>query len=353
MQPCIDMTTDRVKIVREPHILEKVVFVGGHPGCGKTMLTPIIGSFDRVEIQKFNYTIEHMCSLHLVGKMESDATSTMIRMLTDLDIYNMMMSRETNFRFKDLSSIFKNPGTWRYIRRLFAAGDEKTVERIKKERPILQITTHNLLAISPPLFEALGDRLRIIELVRHPLYMIKQWHVYVDLYGSDARDFTIWVDYKGQAVPFFAQGWEEKYVKSNSMDKVIYSIEHLMKLQEHVIQSLSESKKSQILVIPFEGFVLNPWPYLEKIEALLSTHITRRTLRELKRQKVPRKKIADGIGLSIYKKYGWRPSKKGTSEGEELSIRRDFAQKHASKEAMSVLDNLCAKYEMEHLNSAC
>jgi len=337
------------RVVREPYLVDRVIFVGGHPGCGKTLLTPIVGSLARVEIQKIDYVLEHICSLHFLGKIDDEVATVLIRMVTDLDLYHLMMSRETNFRFSDLSSIFKNPGTLRYIRRLFQPGDAAACERIKTTKPILQILAHNLLVLSPSLFKALGDRLRILEVVRHPLYMIKQWYLYIERYGTDVRDFTIWFDYQGHSLPFFAYGWEEKYLRANSMDKVIYSIEHLSLLGGRVIQNISEHEKKQILIVPFERFVLDPWPYLRSLESFLETHVTSLTRRELKRQKVPRKMIADGIPLPIYKQNGWEPPKKGSDEVKELGERRQFAAEHASPKAIGVLDRLCAEYEQKYL----
>lgn len=333
-------------VVREPYILDKVVFVGGHPGCGKTMLTPIIGSLDRVEIMKYNYAMEHICCLRLLEKLDPGSATVMIKMLTDLDIYHMMMSRETNFRFKDLSSIFKNPGKLRYIRRLFLKGDEHTIPRIRKERPILHHCVHNLLVISPPLMEALEDRMRMIVIVRHPLYMIVQWYLYVEHYGKDPRDFTIWIGHeKNKAVPFFALGWEEKYFNSNAMEKSIYSIEHLSNLEEQVLEAMTPEQRARVLVIPFEYFVFNPEPYMEEIENLLGTRMTKATLREMKRQKVPRKMLAEGIDLPVYsKKCGWTPPEHRT-EKEEMAKRREYAEKLASREAMAVLDRLGECYE--------
>ena len=57
-----------VRIVREPRLVERVVFVGGQPGCGKSLMTWLIGSFAGVEIQKYHYLIEHLCSLDVVGQ---------------------------------------------------------------------------------------------------------------------------------------------------------------------------------------------------------------------------------------------------------------------------------------------
>jgi len=246
--------------------------------------------------------------------------------------------------------MFKNRGTWRYLRRLVQPGDAAAVERIKREHPILHLTLHNALAISPLLFEALGERLRVIEVVRHPLYMIKQWFLYIDRYGTEPRDFGICLDYRGGAVPFFAHGWEERYLRSNAMDRVIYSIESLTRAGERVWHRLSDAQRAQVMLIPFEHFVLDPWPHLQRLEALLETTCTHATRRELKRQHVPRKMVAEGIPRPIYKQYGWRPPEPGADERRELQRRRQFAVELASPEGMEVLDRLCAAYEAKYLN---
>ena len=344
------VTEPLVRISREARLTEQVVFVGGLPGCGKTMMTPIIGSFARVELQKFNEPLEHVCGLRLLGAISEDVATMMVRMLTDLDLYRMMMSREINMRVADLTSIFRNPGTLRYLRRIFQPGDAAAVERIRRERPILHITMHNALAISPPLFAALGNGVRIVEVVRHPLYMIKQWRAYVERYGTDVRDFTLWFDAHGRAVPFFARGWEARFLASNPMDRAIFSIEHLLAMGRRVLEQLPTHQRSQVLMMPFEPFVLDPWPSLRRMEAFLGAPVTAATRRELKRQRVPRQRIAQGAARAIYKQYGWEPAGKATSERDELQNRRGFAATEASADAMNVLDRLSAEYEATYFD---
>lgn len=76
---------------------ETVLFVDGQAGCGKTLLSPIVASLARVELQTYTYEIEHYCALSFLDKMSSDAAQTLIRMMTDLRLYNTMMGREVNF----------------------------------------------------------------------------------------------------------------------------------------------------------------------------------------------------------------------------------------------------------------
>lgn len=334
-----------VRIIRGEEIVKEAVFVGGLPACGKSLFTAVIGSLDRVEIQKYNYTVEHICSLYFLGRLEEDVAITMIRMQTDLDLYNMMMARETNFRFKDMSSIFKNPRPWRYIRRLFSPGDAEALERIQKESPILQVLLHHAMMHAIPLAKAMGDRFRLIRIARHPLYMLKQWYLYVDSYGQDPRDFDLWFDYQGRALPFFVKGWEALYLKSNTMDKAIYGIDYSLQFAERAYQQLTPVQREKVLTIPFERFVKDEKPYLKQMEALLNTSVTKATAKELKKQRVPREMIADGRNEPVYRRCGWEVAEAGATERHELNKRMDFVAQHASPEGMKVLDRLCQDYE--------
>jgi hypothetical protein len=339
----------RAPIVTRPlRLADRIVCVGGLPGCGKTMLTPIIGSLARVEVQKFNYLMEYVSELSLLGLLPESAATSFLRLLADLDLYNLTMCRETNLRPSDTSSIFRNPNTWQYLSRLVQAGDAVAAARIRQERPILHLAIHNALAISPPFFTALQDGFRLIEVVRHPLYMIKQWLAYIDRYGTDAREFTLWLDANGQPVPFFAHGWEEKYLSLNPMDRCIHSIAWLLEMGEQALDSLAPSARRQVMILPFERFVLEPGPLLEEIEQVLDTTSTPATRRELKRQRVPRAQVAAGRPLAIYKQYGWQPPEKGKSEREELDARRRFVESQATPEAMQVLDRLSQAYEARY-----
>lgn len=340
-----ETASTQLQIVRHPSLVQEAVFGGGLPGTGKSLVTAVLGSFERVEMQKYNYLLEHICSIFYLGQMEESSAVAMVRMMTDLDLYHMMMSRDTNFRPSDMSSVFKNPRPWRYLRRLLASGDAAAAERIKKDRPILHVLTHNLLIHSPLLFKAMGERLKIVEVIRHPLYLIKQWFLYIDRYAVDGRDFTISFDYRGHSLPFFARGWEERYICCNAMDRVIYSIRHCYQQMEQILNGCTPQQQRQICILPFEWLVLDPWPVLRQLENLLKTHVTPSTYRELRKQRVPRKRIADGKREPIYKQYGWEPARRGLDERQELERRRDYAAEWATPAAMKILDEVCAWYE--------
>ena len=57
----------------------------------------------------------------------------LLRSVADEFINSSYLSRNTNFRWSDHSSVFKSPNRMKYFRRFFDKEDGETVERILKE----------------------------------------------------------------------------------------------------------------------------------------------------------------------------------------------------------------------------
>ena len=336
-------------VARPGHIAHQFVFLDGMTGTGKTMMAPILSTLARVEVQRIEHIYEYTCGLAHLGRLTPDGAQVLLRMYGDLAAYNVMIGRETNFRWKDLSGVLSNPGGWRYARRLFESDGDAVVERICREQPILQIVSHQVFGISAPMFEAFGDRLTVVEMVRHPLYLLRHWHSYISRHGADPRDFTIWIDAGGEFVPWFAAGWEDAYLRANAMDKVIRCIERLTELAGQALAALGDAG-SRVLIVPFERFVTNPEPYLARVEQQLRTTRTPATTRELRRQKVPRRLTTDGRDLDIYRRYNWQPPDRDASEAAQLRKEWAFAAAEATPDGLARLEALCDRYEKGHLS---
>lgn len=330
---------------RKAHLAEKIVFVDGLPGCGKTLFSRLIASMDRVELLVYPYEVEHICHLYHLDKMPIDAAKTMVRLQTDLRIYNAMMGREVNFRPSDVSSVLNDNNPSRYIQRLFGPGDEKVPEMIQQENPILHFAVHNLLSYSEPIWQALGDRCVFIEIVRHPLYMVRQQVLNMSHLLEDVRDFTVYYAYKGRELPYYAHGWEKDYLNSNFMERVIHFIDKLNHRTKVARKKLKEKYQAKLITIPFELFVLNPEPWLKQIEDVLETNIIDSTRVVMSEQNVPRKMVGDGKDMEAYKRCGWVPPQEGTTERDELIIRREDVVREISNELIPVLDRLNDEYE--------
>ena len=331
-------------ISRNEYLASTIVFIDGIEGCGKTMLAPIVSAFDRVELPCYAYEVEHLCALEYLGKLSSQAAKKTISLLADLQIYNLMQSREVNFRHSDISSVFKSGKSLLYLKRLFQAGDSASMDRIKADRPILLLTTHRMMAFGVPIFEALNKRLIFIEVVRHPLYMVIQNYLNFTSLLNTARDFTIYYEIGTNEFPYFVSGWEDLYLKSSPIDRAVHYLNEAT-IRSKKNRELAKESSAKVLTIPFESFVTNPDGYLKLIESSIGSSITSKTYAMLKRQNVPRKKYADSINLDVYRRCGWVPSKNGFSEQQELEQRRQWVASIASAEAVDILDALSIDYE--------
>jgi len=342
-----DLKDNNLEICRPKYLAEKVIFVDGLGGCGKTLFSRLVSTFDRVELLNFSYEIELICALFYLNKISKDAAVGMIQLLTDLKLYDSMQSRNINFRPSDLSSVWRTSNKWKYFRRLFQKGDEHVIERIRNEKPILLFNTHQTLGNSKPIFSGLRDRALMLNILRHPLYMLLQNHLNMErlCVNNNPRAFALTYSYKGHLLYSWTKEWKDLYLKSNAIDRAIYYMVKLTEIRDSFIAK-NIKLNNQILSIPFETFILNPQPYLEKLEKFLDTKMSHKTNKVLKEQNVPRKKIADGPPLAIYKRSGWEPPDKLLTEHQELDKRRNYAlSQGASKDAMNALDAICQSYE--------
>ena len=115
-------------------------------------------------------------------------------------------------------------------------------------------------------------------------------------------------------------------------------------------KKLADHLEARLITIPFECFVLNPDAYLRQIYQHLGTRESTMTKKIMKKNKVPRTKLADGIDLPIYRRCGWQPSQV-ESELAELQLRRKYLiDQGISKNALDLLDQLSQTYERKYLS---
>lgn len=333
------------EVAKHTHIAEKILIVDGLNGSGKSVLFPVLGSFKSVERVRIEYIYEYLSTLYYLKKIDVDAAVALMRIYVDMAIYHQMISREVNFRINDQSGPFNNSKSLEYIVRLFYKDGESAMQRIRESSPMLHIMTHQIFSNIDLAFQSFGKRLKIVVMVRHPLYMIDHWYSYIDRYGTDPRELSICLNYAGQVIPWFANGWEEKYSSLSPIDKVIHSIEWLIRRSDEAYEKLNDSQKQQVMFVPFEKFVVDPWPYINDLKHFLETDITKATRRALKRQKCPRKNLMAGRG---YKEYGWKIDEHTNDDLGDFRRREAFVNANAGKESIRIINELCKKYEQEH-----
>lgn len=331
-----------IEVAKTQHFDNDVIFIDGLWATGKSLLGSIVSGMERVEKAKHDHIHEFVCILRHLEKIDADATTWMLRTYADLSQYNNLIGREINLRWSDDTGFANNPNSLRYLVRLFGGEGDSKVDEINENNLALSVLSHLIMLVADPLFEAYGPRLKIVEVVRHPLYMATHWHNYFGRFDSP-REFTVSFDHRGMKIPWFAADWADEFVESSLMDRSILSI---VKLYEWLEEALSEAqaKERSVLVLSFEALLMDTDRSMETLSSFLGRSHHRQLRGILRRQKIPRKTISHGRGHAV---YGWQ---KGTSESEAAVYEQNMAsvRAEASDSAMAIFIDAIARYNRRY-----
>jgi hypothetical protein len=332
-----------MKFLRPNILCENLLIIDGLSGSGKSILAPVLSSFKRVEKWRELPVLDQLCIYNTQKNSPNYDTSVIIQLLCDIALYNNMISREVNLRPFDDSGIFNNPYAFKYFKRLFSSGGDDVISEIQDNEIILNILSQSIFHSSNILFETFKKNISFIIAVRHPLYMVEHQYSYIERFGVDKREFTLTTGDKG-TIPWFVSN-VEGYSDMNSMDKVIHVINALTLMYEVSLNELDVESRKQVQFIPFESFVLDPYPWVKKCELLLRTQITRYTKKVLTKQKCPRTFIQAGKG---HKSYGFNSKETKLTEKEDYNRRLELVKKEATPETIKILNNISLKYAKQY-----
>ena len=130
---------------------------------------------------------------------------------------------------------------------------------------------------------------------------------------NSERDFNLYFNREGKRLPYFFHSQEEKLLKANPIEKVIYFLEWFRK---NTLKNQLSDYGKYYYELTFESFVGNPFPHLEEIESRLRTKKTKLTTGILKREKIPRKVLSHGRDLPIYRRVNWEKTTASSTSQE-------------------------------------
>ena len=334
-----------MKIVRNAPLDSKIVVLDGISGTGKTMFSKIIGAFEGMQVGQFDNMFEWLQISAGLGLIEVDVSEELIKYLVDQKLYDSMISREVNFRPTDLSSVLSNPtDSLKYIGQLFMPDGQDAFDRILRENPSLFLITHQLFEPLSVARAALGDRLRIIESVRHPFYLIHHWEESIKLFG-ETRDFSLVLEQNDIRSPWWAKSWCDEFLTNNITENSVKSICSLMKpIIEYTNSNVSESSR-YIRLIPFEFFVLDPNEFICEIELFLDKKTSKTLGGVLIDQRIPRSNVSHGKRLEIYDRYGANELINSLESHEQYLSLKKYVQGNCSKRIFGEILEVADWYE--------
>lgn len=315
-----------------------VIVVDGLWGVGKTALTATIGAMKNVEKMKLEHVHEYVCTMHHLEKMSDDATRFMLLTYADIDQYSNLIGREVNFRPRDASGTKNTAGsTITYLRRLFQDDGDQVVDLIQEKNIAHHIVSHQILPVGEPMFDAFGDRLKMIHIVRHPVHLARYWNDYLNDFLRH-REFTVSFDIEGHKVPWWAIEWADQFVSMNTMDKALASISHLFTLL--IDECMHRQNDPRLLIISFEDLVMRPNETFPRVASFLNRELSPRTNKILKRERIPRPTITHGRAFSA---HNWATSGNST-EREVYELEMDYIYEHGSSPTIERFHEVIHRY---------
>jgi hypothetical protein len=321
-----------------------IICVDGLWGTGKSLLSPIVNNMKKVEMVKLEMVYEYICIMQHLEQISPEAALFILQSYANDSQYNNLIGRHTNLRWNDASGLSNNPNKIQAIMRLFGREGDHVMRKINSNNIALHIMTHMIMLVSDQLFETYGERLKLIEVVRHPLYMVKHWHSYLQRFDSQ-RELTVCIDHKSHKVPWFAISWADEFIEATLMDRVLMSIVRLFHWLEDSIEKAAV-KGSKLLVLSFEELVMTPDQPMNQLELFLGRTHHPNLQSILRREKIPRDQISKGKGSYA---YGWM---KTNDENEWQAYKRnlDFIRENGSVEHVDNLLKLIEKYNEKYSN---
>lgn len=331
-----DTTLKRPYLTRPQCVGGDVVFIDGMSCSGKSLVAPLIITLRGGELWQVNYMYDYICTLDYLRRIERQSAHGLIRTMCDLDVYNSMIARGSNFRRADKSGAGENFLEDRYRSRLLMPDGDIVVRRIRSEKPILPLMVHYSFAQSKLLFDALGERLKLyIVTVRHPLWLFEAWHKarWDRREGKDPRHFRLCCNVGGKVVPWFAASWADEYHRLKPIDLSVKVTAHFIQTFRERQLSYPANFKRKVYFVPFEKFSQAPLPYLDRITARLHTSKTAMTKIMMKKLHLPRKFRKDDIQQK---------------RAEMVSL---FKKESGSRQSWMLLDKLASDYESTYLRT--
>ncbi len=290
-----------------PKNISNIIFVSGNTRSGKALLMKIIASFNGIEKGNVDFLMEQANYLSSTKVIKKEAAIYFLRKAFSILDYNLRIGRNVNFRKNDYTSVYEYRDPKKYFRNLRSKEGNRIIKILKKEKNIIPLLVHNGLSTTN-LFDAF-DNFKIIEMKRNPISTIFSWinKGYGGEFYDSYRTVALTYRYKKKIIPYYAFGWEEKYLKLNKYERIVEMFLRLENQKEKTLGILSRKSKKNIFYLKLEDLHINPLDIIIRLEKILKKKKTKYTIKLLRKEHLPRK-----IDL------------------EEINIKKDFLKKKLS-----------------------
>ena len=251
----------KIQFVRNHILAKNIAIIDGQSGTGKSLIGPIISSLNNCEHWLHDHIIEEIIILLKFKKISLDAARAIAGIQVDLDLYNLFIGRDVNFRNYDTSSVIYGGQDKIYSKRLKLKDGDQISKKIRSKNPFLLINTHHLLMSANFIQKVFFNRnLIFISISRDPITIINNFYKnnWEEKIFNNPRDFSLTLSKNQKDLnAWFLNKYEDK--KMSFIEKYANFVIDYQKFQARF------SHKNHILV-NFEEFIKNPSKYIKIFE---------------------------------------------------------------------------------------
>ena len=264
--------------------LPDVIVVDGLWGSGKSLIVSVVQAFEGVPTHKGDPTIEFLTALKSLGKIDEDAYSFMILNHLILSYYRSIIGRELNLRVRDQTSVLRHGEAVSSLMRLLSPEGDDALRKAYETNKSLLIMSHILVPILHHLAPVVGERLRVVNIRRHPLAMLNHWSSFLASFDRP-REATVSGTYSGVKIPWFAATWASEFASSSPLEQAMLGIARCQARERATLSDLA--LRETLFSVRFESLLAMPVSVVNDLHRFLGRSPRRRLNRVLKRLELP------------------------------------------------------------------
>ena len=139
------MNTQAPDFALQENISRNVVFIDGITRCGKSLFSNVIPTLAKTEQIQFIALLEHIVPGLSMGVIDADYAKSSIRSLMNELAYNMLLSRNVNFRPNDQTGVLNHPDGKEYFSRLSKEDGDGVVSELRNHERFFPFMTHDMM----------------------------------------------------------------------------------------------------------------------------------------------------------------------------------------------------------------
>ncbi|MDA7720327.1 sulfotransferase [Alphaproteobacteria bacterium] len=267
-----------IKLTHSENISFPLVFIDGVTRCGKSSLSKVIPSFTQMEHINFLSQMEWLLPAYALGHVSKDYAKSHLGIYFNELTYNLLLSRNVNFRPTDQTGVanYKEPQI--YFDRLKVNDGLDIIKECQTKKNYIPFQTHDLM-VNIAALNNLSLDYKMVSLWRNPVENLYSWVTRgwgSRFRNSDPQNFTLSIKTDmEETLPWYCGLDPLPKHKLNDAEFCVYVGINLIK--RAVFNAKKNPYGNLVKFVFFEELFTNPLDEVKRISDFLGVDWTEKT----------------------------------------------------------------------------